>query len=142
MGGRWRRWWCSFVSGHPVLGGTPCSGGGSARRSGLGAVFFPPVAFLRRPILAWQVFSEASNCRSQLKDPEGTAVARSVANILLGKKKILKWMREHGIYGLGLCFITISAVLGIFFSSFSSSPPSIIPSPSILLFFPSNRRSC
>jgi len=148
-GWRWRRRWCSFVNGHPELGGTPCSGLRPRVRAESSVL---SSSFLRKAIVARQVFSETSNCRSQLKAPVpllGTAaVERSVADTLVGKKKkILKWMKEHGSCHLAFCFITVSAVWGVFFS-FSSSPPSLSSSSfpslyhSFILLSPSNQRSC
>lgn len=87
-GWRWRRRWCSFVNGHPELGGTPCSGLRPRVRAESSVL---SSSFLRKAIVARQVFSETSNCRSQLKAPVpllGTAaVERSVADTLVGKKK-------------------------------------------------------
>lgn len=103
----------------------------SARRSGLRAVFFPPVAFLRRVILAWQVFSEASNFRSQLKDPEGTAVARSVANILLGKKK--SWSGWENVAITVWVYVSSQSLQSWAFSS----PPFLPLLPPSFLLLPS-----
>lgn len=146
-GWRWRRRWCSFVNGHPVLGGTPCSGLHPRVRAESSVL---SSSFLRKAIMARQVFSETSNYRSQLKAPVppsgDSSCERLVADTLVGKKKKnpevdertwqlpFGFLFHHRFCTLG-CFLLffISSLLLFLLLSFPLS---------FLLLSPSHQRSC